>query len=116
MNVESGKSLTIKPKTINIKKENLKLIVKQIIDFDSFNHNGYDLLSFFIVQKWYSFVDMLNGPTYPHLVRDLWVRAEVYNELTSYMEQNMKVKNDKSLKGKSINEMGLKEFEEVEIR
>lgn len=31
MNVESGKSPTIKPKTININKEDLKLIVEQML-------------------------------------------------------------------------------------
>lgn len=43
MIVEFGKSLTIKPKTMDINHEDIKLLVEQIIDFDSFNQNGYDL-------------------------------------------------------------------------
>lgn len=49
------------------------------------------------------------------MVRDFWVRDEVY-ELFAFMEQDLMVQNDKSLKWKSIKEMGLKEFEGVEIR
>ncbi|CAL5214788.1 unnamed protein product [Lathyrus oleraceus] len=58
---------------------------------------------------------MLNGPTYPHLVRDFWVRAEVFDELSDSMEENQIVLKDKSLKGKSRKEMGLNDFEEVDI-
>lgn len=58
---------------------------------------------------------MLNGPTYPYLVRDLQVTGEVYDELSASMEQSLMVRNENSLKGKSIVEMGLKKFEEVEI-
>lgn len=81
-----------------IGKEDLKLLVEQIVDFNSFNQNGYSLWSYFIVQEWSSFFDMLNGPTYPH------------------MEQSLMVQNENSKKGKSWEEMGPKKFEEVEIR
>lgn len=47
MNADSGKSLHIKPKTMDFNKENLKLIVEKIVDFDSFNLNGYSLYNFF---------------------------------------------------------------------
>lgn len=59
---------------------------------------------------------MLNEPTYPHLARDFWVKSEVYDEVVASMEENQKASGDNSLKGKSRKEMGLKEFEEVEIR
>lgn len=59
---------------------------------------------------------MLNRRTYPHLVRDFCVRVEVYDELYASMEQDMMVRNDKSLKGKNRKEMGLKEFEEMKVR
>ncbi|CAL5198901.1 unnamed protein product [Lathyrus oleraceus] len=59
---------------------------------------------------------MLNGPTYPHLVKDLWVRVEMYDDLSDSVEVNQKVAEYSSLKGKSGKEMGLKEFKEVEIR
>lgn len=59
---------------------------------------------------------MLKCPTYPYLVKDFWVRVEVSDELATSMEENQMVLKDKSLKGKSRKEMGLKEFEEVEIK
>lgn len=58
---------------------------------------------------------MLNGPTYPHLVKDFWVRAKVFDELAACEELKLLVENISSLKAKSIKEVGLKKFEEVEI-
>lgn len=58
---------------------------------------------------------MLNGPSYPYLVKYFWVISEVFDELATSMEENHTVLKDKSLKGKSRKEMSLKEFEEVEI-
>ncbi|CAK8565902.1 unnamed protein product [Lathyrus sativus] len=59
---------------------------------------------------------MLNGATYPTLVKDFWVRAEVYDEYSAQDEERNVVEKDRSLKGKSRAEMGLKEFKGVEIR
>lgn len=59
---------------------------------------------------------MFNGLTYPHMVKDFQVRAKVYDELVVSMEENHKVLKDNSLTGKSKKEMGLKKFEEVDIR
>lgn len=47
MDVEYGKSLYIKPITIDIIKEDLELIVEQIIDLKSFNLNGYPIWNLF---------------------------------------------------------------------
>ena len=59
--------------------------------------------------------DMLNGPTYPTLVKDLWVRAKVYDDYSTQNEERNDVEKDRSLKGKSRTEMGLKEFNGVKI-
>lgn len=59
---------------------------------------------------------MINGPTYPHLVKHLWVREEVFYELVACEELRLLVERESSLKGKSRKEVGLKKFEEVEIR
>lgn len=92
MNVESGTSLHIKPRTMDIRIEGLKLIVELIVDFVSFNLNGYPLWNFFNDKEWGSIFDMLNGPTYPDLVRDFWVRSEVYD--ATYFEVNHKITED----------------------
>lgn len=59
---------------------------------------------------------MMSGATYPHLVNDLWVRAEVFDEAAAYEELRMIAVKNSSLKGKSREEVGLRKFEEVEIR
>lgn len=62
------------------------------------------------------FFDMLNGSTYPCLVKDFWVRVEVYNEGAIAFEESHKITRNEDLKGKSRVEMGLDEFKEVKIR
>lgn len=100
--------MIIKPKTIDLNQDDLKLLVEQIVDFDSFNQNGYDLQSFFIVQEQSLIFDMLNVLTYPYLVKDLQVRAKVFDELVECEELRLLVENDSSLKGKARKDVGLK--------
>lgn len=58
---------------------------------------------------------MLNSSTFPYLVKDFWVRAEVYDESFNALEKNYKITENRKLKGKSRVEMGLEEFKEMEI-
>lgn len=44
---------------------------------------------------------MLNGPTYPYLVRGFWVWEEVFDENTAFEELRILVEKDNSFKGKS---------------
>lgn len=60
--------------------------------------------------------DILNGPTYPLLVKEFWVSIEVYDEFAALAEERNVVLNDKSLKGKSRVETCLKEFKCTKIR
>lgn len=115
MIIKSGKSMTIKHKKLDINQNDIKLLVEQIVDFDSFNQNRFDPWSYFGVQEWSSYFDMLNGPTYPYLVKDFCVRAEFFDEFVASVELSLLVHNDSSLKWKSGEEVGLKKFEEVEI-
>lgn len=64
MSVDSEKTMKIKPKTMSINKEDLKIIVRQIIDFRSLALNGYSIHNYFEFQNWMPFFEMLNGPTY----------------------------------------------------
>ncbi|XP_050897528.1 uncharacterized protein LOC127104386 [Lathyrus oleraceus] len=101
---------------MNLNQDDLKLLVEQITDFDYFSKNGYNLWIFFKVQEWSSFFDMLNGSTYPYLVKDFWAWAEVFDESAAREELELLVNRDNSLKGKTKKEARLKEFEEMEIR
>ena len=104
MIINSGKSMTIKPKSMNLNQGDLKLLVEQIVDFDSLSQNGYNLWRFSRVQEWSSFFDMLNGPTYPYLVKDLRVKAEDFDESAAREELRLLVSKDNSFKGKTRNE------------
>jgi len=59
---------------------------------------------------------MLNGPTYVNLVKDFWVRAEVFDQEAASLEERQAVARDPSLKEKSRKEMGLEPFRRLEIR
>ena len=67
-------------------------------------------------QELFPYFHMLNGPTYVELVKDFWVRAEVYDEEASMNEEIQAVISNPSLKGKTRKEMGLETFNETEIR
>ncbi|CAL5213821.1 unnamed protein product [Lathyrus oleraceus] len=58
---------------------------------------------------------MMNGPTFPYMVKDFWVRAEVYDESSATLEENQKIVEKEELGGKTRAEMGLEDFKEVEI-
>jgi len=61
-------------------------------------------------QKMFDYFRMLNGPTYVKLVKDFWVRAEVYDQEAAKLDETQAVSRDRSLKGKSRKEMGLEPF------
>ena len=58
----------------------------------------------------------MNGPTYVTLVKDFWVRAEVYDVDAAKEEELKAVIKDPSLRGKTRKEMGLESFKQTEIR
>lgn len=70
----------------------------------------------FEVPRWLHLFDILNSPTYPYLVKDLWVRVEVYDEVATSFKEKWNIVEDKANRRKSTSEIGLKEFKEVEIR
>lgn len=85
--VETRKGFHLKPITMNIRENNLKMIVEQIVDFKSCEENGYPLKENFDVQGWTHLFDILNGLTYPYLVKYFWARIEVYDEIDASLEE-----------------------------
>jgi len=67
-------------------------------------------------QQMFPYFDMLNGPTFEKLVKDFWVRAEVYDLEAAKTEELLAVTKDPSLRGKTRKEMGLEPFRHTEIR
>ncbi|MCI41278.1 cullin-like protein, partial [Trifolium medium] len=81
-----------------------------MVDFESLRVNDFDIEDVFIKQGWKRYFDMLNGPIYSRLVKEFWMKAEVYDDLSARMEEEALVRKDPSLKGKSREEMGLSIF------
>ena len=69
----------IKPKTMATPLESFDVQIESPVDFASLKRNGMNLEALISAQKLFDYFRMLNGPTYVNLVKDFWVRAEVYD-------------------------------------
>lgn len=97
-------------------KDNLIVQVESSVDFQALKRHGVDIIDYILTQELDGYFTMLNGPTYEELVKDFWVRVEVYDRETAKMEEFEKIAGDESLKGKTRAEMGFPEFKRSEIR
>ena len=116
MQLDTRSSYLIKPKTMTIPFESFDLQVESPVDFASLKRNGMNLEALMEAQRLFDHFRMLNGPTYVKLVKDFWVRAEVYDQEAAKLEETQAVSRDPSLKGKSRKEMGLESYKRIEIR
>jgi len=116
MQLDTRSSYLIKPKTMTIPLETFDVQVESPVDFATLKRNGMDLEALMEAQKLFDYFRMLNGPTYVKLVKDFWVRAEVYDQKAAKLEETQAVSRDPSLKGKSRKEMSLEPFKKLEIR
>ena len=115
----SNSNLQIKPKKMAIPLDSFEAQSESPVDFASLKRNGrngMDLESLIVVQEMFPYFEMLNGPTYATLVKDFWVRAEVYDVDAAKDKELKAVIRDPSLKGKTRQEMGLESFRQTEIR
>jgi len=96
--------------------ESFEVQVESLVDFASLKRNGMNLDSLMSAQQLFAYFNMLNGPTYVKLVKDFWVRAEVYDVDAAKVEELQAVARDPSLRGKTRKEMGLEPFRQTEIR
>jgi hypothetical protein len=101
---------------MSIPTESLIIQKESPVDFTSLERYKVDMEAFVKPQKLYGYFRMLNGPTYENLVKDFWLRAEVYDMEAAKFEEKQVVERDSSLKGKTIEEMGLEPFKGMEIR
>jgi len=112
----SSSNLQIKPKTMAIPFELFEVQSESPVDFASLNRNGMEMDALIATQEMFLYFEMLNGPTYVTLVKDFWVRAEVYDVDAAKDEELRAVIKDPSLRGKTRKEMGLESFRQTEIR
>jgi len=106
----SNSGLLIKPKTMAIPYESFEVQIESLVDFASLERNRMNLNASIAAQQMFPYFDMLNGPTFEKLVKDFWVRAEVYDVDAAKDEELQAVTKDSSLRGKTRKEMGLEPF------
>jgi len=96
--------------------ESFEVQIESLVDFASLKRNGMDMDTLMAAQEMFPYFDMLNGPTYLNLVKDFWVRAEVYDLEAAKAEELEAITREPSLKGKTSKEMGLEPLRQTEIR
>ncbi|MCI63737.1 LRR receptor-like serine/threonine-protein kinase RCH1, partial [Trifolium medium] len=77
-----------------------------MVDFESLRVNGFVIEDLFVTQGWKRYFKMLNGPIYSRMVKEFWMKAEVFDELSARMQEEELVRNDPTMKGKTREEMG----------
>jgi len=97
----NSSNLHIKPKTMAIPLESFEVQSESLVDFASLNRNGMEMDALIAAQQMFPYFEMLNGPTFVTLVKDFWLRAEVYDVDAAKDEELKVVIKDPSLKGKS---------------
>ena len=70
MNLNTGSSYLIKPKTMAIPLESFEVQVESAVDFASLKRNGMNLDALMGAQQLSAYFSMLNGPIYVKLVKD----------------------------------------------
>ena len=100
LHIDTRSSYMIKPKTMATSFESFEVQVKSPVDFASLKRNGMNLDSLMAAQQLFAYFSMLNGPTYVKLVKDFWVKAEVYDVDAAKVEELQAMVRDPSLRGK----------------
>jgi len=116
LQINTGSSYVINPKTMAIPFEAFEVQIESPVDFESLKRNGMNLDALMAAQQMFPYFDMLNGPTYVKLVKEFWVRAEVYDLDAAKVEELQAVTKDASLRGKTRKKMNLGPFRQTEIR
>jgi hypothetical protein len=94
----------------------MKFFTECFIDFESLRVNGVDIQSLFYDQQWGNYFDMCNGFVYYDLIKNFWNKAYVYDKFKADEEVRKKIEKDKTLRGKTRVQMGLRPFKGKEIR
>ena len=94
----SSSGLQIKPKTMAIPLESFEVQSESPVDFASLNRNRMEIDALIAAQQMFPYFEMLNGPTFVTLVKDFWLRAEVYDVDAAKDEELKAVIRDPSLK------------------
>jgi hypothetical protein len=94
----------------------MEIITEKFVDFESFKVNGIDIQSLFFDQQWGNYFDMLNGFVYYDIAKYFWKKATIFDKFSADEEVNQMVAKDKTLKGKTRVQLGLRPFKGKEIK
>ncbi|KAK2369623.1 hypothetical protein QL285_082745 [Trifolium repens] len=94
----------------------MEFLTEKFVDFESLKLNDIDIQKLFYDQQWGNYFDMLNGFVYYDIVKNFWNKATVFDEFNAEEEVRKMVAKDKSLKGKTRVQLGLRPFKGKEIR
>jgi hypothetical protein len=97
-------------------REGMEFLTEKFVDFESLKLNGVDIKDLFYHQQWGKYFDMLNGFIYYDIVRNFWNKAYVFDKVDAEEEVRKLISKDKSLKGKTRVQLGLKPFKGKEIK
>ncbi|RHN51727.1 hypothetical protein MtrunA17_Chr6g0472081 [Medicago truncatula] len=114
--IDTNESYVLKERTMTIPLNKLDVQVEATVDFGSLERNIMDIKGYFAAQHMLDYFTMINRPSYENLVKDFWVKAEVFYRRNTKEEEVRAVKENPRLKGKSREEMGLRPFNGTKIR
>jgi hypothetical protein len=117
INIINCKEMFSKEKSLDMDEKTFNMVMEQPVDFESLRLNEHDVESYFIDQDGgFRYMKLLNGPIYPTLVKDFWIRSKVLM-VEEFDREYTTLKNSKpENKDKTPAELGLREVKEDEIR
>ncbi|KAK2403463.1 hypothetical protein QL285_052897 [Trifolium repens] len=116
IDLNSQASLEEPPNSNDCSREAMEFLTEKFVDFESLKLNDIDIQKLFYDQQWGNYFDMLNGFVYYDIVKNFWNKATVFDEFNAEEEVRKMVAKDKSLKGKTRVQLGLRPFKGKEIR
>ncbi|KAK2456377.1 hypothetical protein QL285_003749 [Trifolium repens] len=96
--------------------DSYEFYTEKFVDFECLKANGIDVQNLFFDQKWENYFEMLNGFVYYVIVKYFWQKAKVFDRASADEEYKNLIAKNKSLKGKTRQELGLKPYRGREIR
>lgn len=77
--------------TLNTPVEEIMVLNEIIVDFKNLTDNDFDFFETLAFQGWNTFFERLTGPTYPVLVKQLWIHAAAGKDIITSYIMHMKI-------------------------
>ncbi|KAK2381479.1 hypothetical protein QL285_069073 [Trifolium repens] len=116
IDLNSRASFVNRPPSTDCGRDAMEFLTEKFVDFESLKVNGIDIQSLFYDQQWGNYFDMSNGFVYYDIVKNFWHKAYVFDEFSANEEVSKLVAKDKTLRGKTRVQLGLRPFKGKEIR